>query len=243
MDEPILLGKVALVTGGAVRIGRAISLALASHGADVLLHYHSSAEQAQLLATGIQQLGRQCHLIGMDLSHPETPQAVFDFARKHFDAVDILINSASIFPLASLPDTTVELWDQTLDINLRAPFLLARCFAGQTKVGNIVNIIDGRIASADPDHLAYAVSKAGLAYLTKSLAVALAPGIRVNGVAPGAILPPSNGVVHAQSPLLDSIPLGRLGSPTDITQAILFLLASPYITGDILQVTGGQFLA
>jgi pteridine reductase len=243
MTEGSLLGKVALVTGGAVRLGRAISLALASQGADIILHYHSSAVQARALADEIQGRGRKCLAVGMDLSQAETPQALFDAIHPTFPAVDILVNSAAVFPPGSLTDTTAQQWDTVFNVNLRAPFLLAQRFAAQTSLGNIINIIDGRISSADPNHIAYAVSKAGLAYLTKTLAVALAPNIRVNGIAPGAILPPVGAPGNALESLKATIPLQRLGSPDDIAHAVLFFLASPYVTGDILPVTGGQFLS
>jgi pteridine reductase len=243
MTDRYLLGKVAVVTGGAIRLGRAISLALASQGADIVLHYQSSAEEAHQLSEEIGRLGCACLPISIDLSKPEAAAALFKATQVRFQAVDILINSAAVFPSGNLGNTSPNAWDQTLNVNLRAPFLLCQCFAAQTKDGNIINIVDGRVTSPDPEHVAYAVSKAALSYLTKTLAVALAPDIRVNGVAPGAVLPPAGAARRPLESMLAEIPLHRLGSPEDVAQAVLYLLRSPFVTGEILQVTGGQFLS
>jgi len=242
MDDLPLSGQTALVTGGAKRLGKAIALALAARGADIALHYHHSADEAGATAAAIRALGRRCAGVQADLADPRAPATIFGAANSALGAIRILINSAAVFPRGTLADTTPDAWDATFGVNLRAPFFLCQAFAGQTKDGTIINLADWRAERPDGDYLAYSLSKAGLVALTLGLAKALAPGIRVNAIEPGAILPPPGRPADALAGMRASIPLNRSGSAKDIAQAVVFLAESPFVTGEVLRVTGGQHL-
>jgi NAD(P)-dependent dehydrogenase (short-subunit alcohol dehydrogenase family) len=236
-----LAGRVALVTGGAVRLGRAISLALASRGADIALHYHASEANAQSEAEEIRALGRRCLLVSADLQEPDAPAAVFRAVTAGLGKADILVNSAAVFERGTLVETTPELWERTMAVNLHAPLFLCKAFADQTDRGDIINISDGRAERPGKDFLAYTLTKAALLTLTRSLAKSLAPGIRVNAVAPGAILPPPGESEDYLDRLLPHIPLARTGTPEDIVRGVLYLLEAGFVTGEILHITGGEF--
>ena len=241
-----LSGRVAVVTGGAVRIGRAIAMAIARQGGDVVVHYGRSRQEAEATAREIRSLGQRAETVSADLSRPvEAAATVFDAAMS-LGGADILVNSASIFEDASLVDTTESLYDRHLAINLKAPFFLCREFAarlGHDKPGWIVNLVDWRAETPPSDFLAYTLSKAGLVALTRGLALQLAPRVQVNAIAPGAILPPP-GVAEAgwKAEKLPDIPLRRTGSAEDIADAALYLIGSNFITGEVLHVTGGEHL-
>jgi pteridine reductase len=242
MTDVSLAGRVALVTGGAVRLGRAVSLALASRGADLALHYHTSEAEAVSAAEEIRSLGRRCLLVPADLQKVDAPAAVFRAVADGLGKADILVNSAAIFERGTLAETTPELWERTMAVNLRAPFFLCKAFAGQTDRGDIVNLADGRAERPGKDFLAYTLAKAAVITLTRSLAKSLAPGIRVNAVAPGAILPPPGEGADYLDRLLPRIPLGRTGAPEDIVRGVVYLLEAGFVTGEILHVAGGEFL-
>jgi pteridine reductase len=239
-------GRVAVVTGGAVRLGRAIALALAHEGADVLLHYGRSKEEAERTAGEIRGLGRRVATVSADLSRPvEAATVVFDAANA-LGGADVLVNSAAIFEDAALVDTGEDLYDRHLTINLKAPFFLCREFARRLpegRRGHVVNLADWRGETPPPDYVAYTLSKAGLIALTKALALQLAPRIRVNAIAPGAMLPPPR---EREEPWrrrkLPDIPLGRTGTPDDIAAAAVYLVSSDFVTGEVLHVTGGEHL-
>ncbi|HEY3345103.1 MAG TPA: SDR family oxidoreductase [Anaerolineaceae bacterium] len=236
-------GRAILITGGARRLGRAFALACASAGADIFLsHAHSPAE-AGATRKEIEAFGRQAWVLQADLSVPEQAQGLIRQAceiRPLFG----LVNNAAIFSPLSLAETSLESWQEHLAINLTAPFLLSQAFAAAlppTTQGRIVNILDWRALRPGKDHLPYTISKAGLAALTSSSALALAPAITVNGLALGAILPPVDGEV--EGPAVELGPLGHWARIEDVQQALLFLLAGPgYITGEIIHVDGGRHL-
>jgi NAD(P)-dependent dehydrogenase (short-subunit alcohol dehydrogenase family) len=238
-----LKGRTILVTGAARRIGRIIALAVAREGANVILHYRRSVEEANELRDELASLGVQGYPLQADLEDKTQAGDLLQRARA-YGPVFGLVNNAAIFEPLNLEKTDQAAWDRHLAVNLTAPFLLSRAFAGQVPTceeGRIINILDWRALRPTADHFAYTISKAALAAMTRSLAVALAPRITVNGLALGAILPPSG-----QDPtpdILSSVPANRWASPEELSQALIFLITGPaYITGEIIHLDGGRHL-
>lgn len=238
-----LQGKTALVTGGAHRVGRMLVLALAQAGADVIIHYGRSAQSAQHTAQDVHRMGARAWLLQADLADLSAAADLMERAW-NVQPVDFLINNAAIFEDLVWNDTTLPDWQRHMDVNLTAPFLLSQGFARKRagmQAGRIVNILDWRALRPADDHLPYTISKAGLAALTRSLAVALAPDTTVNGLALGAILPPSDG--GQGGTILERVPAGRWAQAEEIGQALLFLLSGAgYTTGEILHLDGGRHL-
>ena len=238
-----LLDKTVLITGAARRVGRIFALGCAQAGADVVIHHGHSPEEAAQTRDEIETLGRHAWVLASDLSQPAEASQTISRANE-ISPLYALVNSAAIFEPLSLAETTFSDWERHLTINLTAPFLLSQAFAQQfpeRSEGRIVNILDWRALRPRADHFPFTVSKAALAAMTQSLAVALAPRITVNGLALGAALPPSDG--GAGSDAIKNVPLGRWGKGKEIQQALVFLLASPsYITGEIIHVDGGRHL-
>jgi NAD(P)-dependent dehydrogenase (short-subunit alcohol dehydrogenase family) len=238
-----LLDKTVLITGAARRVGRIFALGCAQAGADVIIHYGHSSEEAAQTRDEIEALGRRAWVLASDLSQPAEASQTISRAND-FSPLYALVNSAAIFEPLSLAETTLSDWERHLTVNLTAPFLLSQAFAEQLLEGvegRIVNILDWRALRPRADHFPYTVSKAALAALTQSLAVALAPRITVNGLALGAVLPPADGGVG--SDVIKNVPLGRWSEAEEIQQALVFLLASPsYVTGEIIHVDGGRHL-
>lgn len=236
-----LSGKTILVTGGARRVGRIFVLACARAGGDVVIHHGHSDEAAQQLEAEVAKLGQRAWSYKADLEDPLQVQELI--ARINVvTPLDCLVNSAAIFSSLSLESTSLEDWQKHLAINLTAPFLLSQAFAKQAPDGaRIVNILDWRALRPGADHFPYTISKAALAAMTKSLAVSLAPKITVNGLALGAILPPSDG---KQSPdIIKNVPAERWAEEQEVAEALLFSLTSPaYITGEIIHLDGGRHL-
>ena len=238
-------GKVAIVTGGAVRLGKALAIALAEHGARLVIHYNRSAGPAEATARQIQELDTDAITIRANLGEPHLAQSIVEQAAAHFGQVDILVNSAAIFEPGKWDDTTEENWDRHFAINLKSPFFLSQAFAthiGRGRPGHIVNIADWRGVRPGTDHVAYTLTKAGLIAMTKSLALALAPNIQVNAIAPGMILPPPGENEAYLRRWAHKIPVQRVGSPEEIAKALIFLLRSDFVTGELIFVTGGQHL-
>jgi NAD(P)-dependent dehydrogenase (short-subunit alcohol dehydrogenase family) len=240
-----LVERVAIVTGAAVRLGRAQALALAEQGARLVIHYNSSSGRADEVVRQIQSMGGDAIAVQADLSQPLQAPAIVDRAIARFGQIDILVNNASIFQPGTWDDTTEENWDRHFDINLKSPFFLTQAFAkqiGTERRGHVVNIADWRAVSPGTDHVAYTLTKAALVAMTKSLAQALAPQIQVNAIAPGLILPPPGHGPEYLDQRAPQVPLQRTGSAGEITQALLFLLRSDFVTGELLYVTGGEHL-
>ncbi|MDD4220325.1 MAG: SDR family oxidoreductase [Sphaerochaetaceae bacterium] len=235
--------KFVLVTGGARRIGRSIALAIARSGIDVALHYWQSQTEADILREEIEALGRKIILLQADLAQIEQVKTLVPRVLEHGFLVG-LINNASIFEKLNWENSSLEDWNRHLMVNLTAPFLLSQAFARALppeEKGRIINLLDWRVSRPSAEHLPYSISKSALASLTHSLAAALAPHITVNGLALGAVLPPTDGAVDKK--ILDKIPSGRWATLEEINQALLFLLTGPtYITGEILYVDGGRHL-
>jgi NAD(P)-dependent dehydrogenase (short-subunit alcohol dehydrogenase family) len=238
-----LQGKVALVTGAAKRLGRAVALRLAEEGADVVIHYRSSQPEAQDAVKHIEKLGRQATAIGADLCQVSEIKRLLDEAGKHFGRLDILVSSAASFLPASMVSTTEEIWDAALDTNLRSPFFCAQAAAPWLRrtQGVIINFADTSGLLGWTGYIPHSVSKAGVIMLTKVLAKAMAPEVRVNAIAPGTITmegdPP-----EWQTDFIKLAPLRRTGTPSDITDSVLFLVRSKFITGQVLIVDGGRTL-
>jgi NAD(P)-dependent dehydrogenase (short-subunit alcohol dehydrogenase family) len=240
-----LVDKVAIVTGGAVRLGRALALALAEQGARVVVHYGSSTASAKGVVAEIEALGSQAVTVQADLSRPGEVGSVLESALSHFGRVDILVNNAAVFEPGQWDDTTEANWDRHFAINLKSPFFLSQAFAAQferDRHGHIVNIADWRAVRPGPDYIAYTLTKAALVAMTKSLALALAPNIQVNAIAPGLILPPpGQDQAHLEAKAA-RIPAQRTGSPSEVARTLVFLLRSDFVTGDLVYVTGGEHL-
>ena len=238
-------GKAAIVTGGAVRLGRALSLALAEQGVRLAIHYGSSAGPAEAVVGEIKAMGSDAMAIQADLSQPGEARSIVERAAAHFGQVDILLNSAAVFEPGNWDDTTEAAWDRHFAINLKSPFFLSQAFAaqvGRERAGHIVNIADWRGARPGPDHVAYTLTKAAVIAMTKSLALALAPNIQVNAIAPGLILPPPGQDQAYLESKANEVPAQRVGSPKEIANAMIFLLHSDFVTGDLIFVTGGEHL-
>jgi len=239
-----LEGRVVVITGSAVRIGRSIALALADAGADICIHFNTSAAAARETCGEIERRGRKAMSVSADLSDPvSAAETIFSAAVSEFGRVDVLVNSASVFENKTLENATEADWDSQLDINLKAPFFLSQKFAAQLpsdQAGHIINIVDWRARRAGIGHLPYRISKAGLVTLTECLALELAPGIQVNAIAPGAILPPPGEDRSYLEKRAAGVPLKRAGNPEEICQAVLYLLNSDFVTGEVLTVSGGE---
>ena len=240
-----LTGKVAVVTGGAVRVGRALTLTLAEVGCNVFIHYGRSAGPAQETQAAAQAFGVEADIYSADLSDLDSTQSVIPAAVARFARVDVLVNSAAIFPEEdTFESTDAKQWDTLFNINLRAPFLLSRAFAEQVgEQGKIVNVLDARIRQPAPDHFVYRLTKTGLATMTVQMAHALAPRITVNAVALGAILPPpGEDESYLQNIAEKRVPLKRHGSAEIVAQNVLHLLQQDFLTGVTIPIDGGEFL-
>jgi 3-oxoacyl-[acyl-carrier protein] reductase/pteridine reductase len=237
-----LNGQVALVTGGAIRLGRAISLALAREGCHVAVNYFRSKPAAAATAGEIRALGVETAAIRADVAQPSEVKRLVAETVRRFGRLDLLVNNAGTFFRTPLAETTPAQWDRLLGVNLRGPFLLSQAAARvmERSGGRIVNIGDVGGVRAWPSYIPYCVSKAGLLMLTRALALALAPRIQVNCVAPGVVLPPEGFPERLRRRLRREVPMGREGDPADVAAAVLFFATAPsYITGQVLFVDGG----
>ena len=236
---------VAVVTGAARRVGREIALAMAERGLAVVVHHGTSAVEANVLVNRICSQGGTAVAVSADLRDPRAAaMAVFEAAAE-LGEVTTLINSAAVFQNRALPWVDLYHCNVHLSVNLLAPIFLAQQFIrqlGEGQRGHIINILDWRAQRPGADHLVYTATKAALSSVTKSLALQLAPLIQVNGLAPGAILPPEDRTNWHEQRAITSIPLKRTGSPKALVDAINFLLDANFITGEILNVTGGEEL-
>ena len=236
-----LAGKIALVTGGAVRVGRAIALALAAAGADVAIGYRGSAAAARATVADLERLGVRAVALRADLAAPAAARALVTRAARALGRLDVLVNSAAIFPRTPVAAVTPAQFDRVIAVNLRAGFFCAQAAARVMgrRGGRIVNIADVGAVRAWPSYVPYGISKAGVVMMTRGLAAALAPRIQVNAVGPGVVLLPE-GFPRMTKGRLARIPMGREGSPEDVAAAVVFFATCPdYITGQVLFVDGG----
>jgi pteridine reductase len=239
-----LRGKVALVTGGALRVGAAISRALGAKGMDVAVHYGSSATEARQVVSDLRELGVAAESFGANLREVEGAQALAGRVVSHFGRLDVVVNSAANMIEGPVDGVTPEVWDEVFALNLRAPFFVTQGAlpALRASKGKVVNIADLAGLEPWPQYVAHCTSKAGVVMLTKSLARALAPDITVNAVAPGAVLLPDGWDDAARRHFAETTPLKRLGSAEDVAQAVVYLLEADYVTGEVLVVDGGRLL-
>jgi len=237
-------GRIALVTGAGQRVGQAIALALGAEGMRVAVHHHASSDGARKTASALRGLGAESATFAADLRDPAAPDRLIADVVRHFGRIDLLVNSAAVMQRVALEAVTAGDWDTTLAINARAPFFLslAAARAMGERGGAIVNIADHLAHESWPMLVPHAISKSALEAVTRQLAVQLAPRVRVNAVAPGAVLAPDGWPAAARKKFEEETPLKRLGSPDDVAQAVVYLASAPYVTGHVLYVDGGRHL-
>ncbi|HZS47870.1 MAG TPA: SDR family oxidoreductase [Blastocatellia bacterium] len=242
-----LQGRVALVTGGAVRIGRAISLALAAKGMKVAINYNSSTLAAQQTLNEMQSNGGEAIIVQADVSVGDNVKRLFDTVIDRYGRVDVLINNAAIFYHRDFAELTEEDFDLNISINLKGPYLCCLAAGKQMlkqKEGKIINIADVGGITPWTGFVPYCISKAGVIMLTKAMAKSLGPYVQVNAIAPGPVLLPEGYTPEQREQAVKPTVLKKEGSPEDITRTILFLLeGSDYITGDVIAIDGGRLLA
>lgn len=233
--------RVALVTGAGRRVGRALALALAGRGYDLAVHYHASADGAAETADAARRAGGRAEPFGEDLTQPDAPDRLVARVLRAFGRLDVVVNSAAVMVRTPIDEVSPEQWDLVMNLNLRAPFFVARAAARHLPDGGvIINIADLSAYESWPGYLPHGASKSALVHLTRGLARVLAPRIRVNGVAPGTVLLPEGWDPASAEPLRETTPLRRWGTPEDVAQAMLFLLDADYVTGETIVVDGGR---
>jgi pteridine reductase len=240
-----LHGKVALVTGGAKRVGRALSLALGDSGAAVVVHYHTSRVEAEELKHSLVDAGTSATTFQADVSQPAEIAALLRHVRAEHGRLDVVVNSASLFESAPLLEITEIMWDRVLATNLKGPFFVAQAAVPLMRAhggGSIINIADLSAFQPWPSYAHHSVSKAGLVHLTRILARALGPDIRVNGIAPGTVLPPAGYDGTAGDGTPDRRVVAPRGTPDDVVRAMFYLLESNFVTGQTVIVDGGRML-
>ena len=235
-------GKVALVTGAGTRVGRVIALALGKAGMRVGLHYYGSEKGARQTADEIIASGSAARTLPGDLTDPATGPRVVEHIAKVFGSLDVLVNSAAVMLRTPVGEVLVEDWDAMFALNLRAPFFLSQSAARVMKDrgGVIINIADLAAFEAWRNYIPHSITKAGIVQMTRGLAHALAPKIRVNAIAPGAVLLPDGWTEAQRDKLVGTTPLGRIGAPEDVAQAVLYLISADYVTGETIIVDGGR---
>lgn len=237
-----LAGGIALVTGGAHRVGRALVEGLATAGMRVAIHYNSAADEAEQLVAELRSVGYDARAFGADLSDPAAPAALVAQVIDAFGEIDVLVNSAAVMRRTPVDEVTVAEWDDMFALNLRAPFFLAQAARPSLRRtrGAIVNLADLAAFETWPAYVPHTITKAGIVQMTRGLAHAFAPDVRVNAVAPGAVLPPDDWDEASRQHLIDTTPLKRIGSPNDVADAVVYLARAEYVTGEVLVVDGGR---
>jgi len=236
-----MTSPAAIVTGASRRIGRAIALHLAKSGYDIAIHYNTSSAAAQTLQREIRDMGQRAELFAADLKEPEDVQVMADEIFASFQNITLLVNNASMFEKGTMASPLPE-FQNNLNIHLLSPLVLMQTFALHVKEGLIVNFLDSAITDDGTPYVPYLLSKKSLSSLTRMAAVELAPGIRVNGIAPGPILPPPGQKDGQLQKRAASLPLQKAGTIDDILRGIDYLIHSPFVTGEILYIDGGQHL-
>jgi pteridine reductase len=240
-----LKGKVALVTGAGRRVGRAIALELAAHGATVAAHYRSSQAEADAVVAEIAAHAGKAQTLRANLEHVAEIEQMVSEILGSFGRIDILVNSASVFAPTPLAEITERDWDANLDTNLKGPFFLSK-FAGAAMrrqgAGKIINLGDWAGIRPYKDYLPYSVSKSGLIGLTKALAKELAPQVQVNCIALGMVMPPENYTKEEVERLVSRTPTKKIGTPEDVARAVVFFCETDFATGSVLTLEGGRLL-
>lgn len=237
-------GLVVLVTGAGVRIGREIAIALSECKARVAVHYNSSLKQAEETLAAIRAAGSDGALFQADLADPGSADKLIGKVVAHFGFIDVLVNSAAMMQRTPIGEVTPAQWDAMFALNLRAPFFLSQAAAAAMgdRGGAIVNISDLAAFETWPAFIPHGISKAGVVQMTRALARALAPHVRVNAIAPGAVLLPDGWNQESEEHIVSTTPLRRLGSPKDVAEAVIYLIQADYVTGTTLIVDGGRHI-
>lgn len=236
-------GKTALVTGGAVRVGKAITLALARAGANVVINYNSSATAAEQTAAEARALGVGALAVQANIANNQQVRAMVNAAAERFGSVDILVNSASLWQATPFPMDDVSGWQQVISVLINGSFYCANAVAPLMLTkgeGAIVNIIDLAAFEPWPDFMAHSVGKSALLALSRQLALELAPTVRVNAVAPGPVLPPPDYSADMITRTAAKTLLDRWGTPDDVAEAVLYFVRANYVTGEVLAIDGGE---
>ncbi|MCB1137692.1 MAG: SDR family oxidoreductase [Leptospiraceae bacterium] len=232
--------SAALVTGGAIRLGKALALGLARKGLDIVIHYNSSAEAARQTAEEIENTGVRCHMVQMDLENGFSAADLIQKASEHAPGLNVLVNSASVYDGATIANTSEEIFDRQLQVNLKAPFFLTRAFASFCSRGSVINILDNKIAFNQYHYAAYLLSKKMLAEFTTLAALEFAPNIRVNGISPGVILPAAVRSAEYMAWRIEAIPLKKKGEAEHIVKALHYLLENDFVSGQVLTIDGAE---
>ncbi len=237
-----LSGKTALVTGAARRIGRTIALNLATEGCDLILHFHHSEAEAVQLASEIRGMGRRCRTSRHNLENCSDTRKWFEALASDNDGIDILVNSASSYTKDRYADLDETGLNRSMAVHLLSPVAMINALYEIGRTCSIVNILDTRASGSDPAHVSYHLGKSALMKTTKEMAAEMAPRLRINGVAPGVILPPENEGEEWFKRLESSYPLETRGNIEDVAQAVLYLCKADFVTGQILYIDGGRHL-
>ena len=237
-----LRGKVALVTGGGRRVGRALAEALADRGVTVAVHYNGSAPGANEVVQAVQARGGRSEAFRADLTESSAPASLIDDVAERFGQLDVLVNSAAVMVRTPFGETDPETWDSMFALNLRAPYFLAQAAAPflRRARGAIVNIADLAAFETWPGYIPHGITKGGIVQMTRALARVLAPEVRVNAIAPGTVLLPDDWSEADAARLDATTPLRRQGTPDDVAKAMLYLLDADYVTGETIIVDGGR---
>jgi len=239
-----LRGRVALVTGAGRRVGRALAVGLGGQGMKVAVHYHASDAGARETARLIRETGGTPWLVSADLTSAGAPEDLIERLTREMGALDVLVNSSAVMERTPLGEVTAAQWDAMMALNLRAPFLLAQSAAPHLAKarGAIVNIADLAAFETWPAYVPHGITKAAVVQMTRALAHALAPDVRVNAVAPGVVMLPEGWNSEDGEHLRRTTPLARLGSADDVAQAVIYLLEAEYVTGEVIRVDGGRHI-
>ena len=234
-------GRTAIVTGAGHRVGRALAVALGRERMNVAVHYNRAAKEADETVRLITAAGGKAKSFGADLTEADAARDLVSAAAKEFGVIHVLVNSAAVMKRQPFGSVSADDWFATMSLNLRAPFMMSQAAAGEMSEGGaIVNISDLAAFETWPSYIPHSISKAGVVKMTEGLARVLAPSIRVNAIAPGAVLLPDEWSEQTGERLVDTTPLRRLGDPQDVVEAMLYLLRSDYVTGETIIVDGGR---
>ncbi len=237
-----LAGMTALVTGAGKRIGRAMARALAREGVNIIIHYNTSEEEARGAASELEGLGVKTWTVKADFGNPAEYVDLIERCRKLAGGFDVLVNSASVFPRSTINTIEYGGFLECMQVNAWVPFVLGREFAKHSGKGSIVNLIDSRISGFDFTHVGYLWSKHILYEMTRLMAVEFAPGVTVNGINPGLILPPPGRSTGYLEKMKNTVPMKRHGDPEEIADAVVFLARNDFITGEVICIDGGRHL-
>ncbi|WP_372751823.1 SDR family NAD(P)-dependent oxidoreductase [Labilibaculum sp.] len=236
--------KTALITGAAKRIGKSIAMHMAKNGFDIAIHYNSSKNDAIALQAFLMETypDQKFKIFKCNLSRINDVETCMDKVLLHFEKIDVLVNNASVFDSGVIQETSVELLQNQMNVNLMAPFILCRDYAMNSQIGVIINLLDTRITTYSSSHAAYSLSKVAFAHLTKMSALEFSPAIRVNGIAPGATLPPENRGQSYLNKMAERTPMKEAGGILPILQSLDYILDNQNLTGQILFCDGGEQL-